>query len=388
MKYVDEFRSPQFLQAQLDKIAEFPFNARFMEVCGTHTMAISKAGLRPLLAPKVELVSGPGCPVCVTSAADIGLALALAEIPDAILATFGDMMRVPGPAGTLSQAAARGAAVKIVYSPLDALEIAVSNPNKQVAFLGVGFETTAPAVAAVVLMAEERGIDNFHLLSLHKLVPPALKALVEMEEFNIDGFILPGHVSAVLGSNAYTFLPEDYGIPCVIAGFEAVDILQAICELMVMRRDGAGLSVEYSRVVRAEGNPKALDIMHRVFEPADADWRGLGVIPGSGLRLREEFTARDAASLIAKIIQPADDRGCRCGEILCGKIRPAECPLFAGSCTPDNPFGPCMVSTEGTCASYYLYDYTDNNGVVNNGVEPQHQQVDNGVEPQHQQGCD
>ena len=368
MKYVDEFRSPQFLKGQLEKIAEFPLSARFMEVCGTHTMAISKAGLRPLLAPKIELVSGPGCPVCVTSAVDIGRALALAEMPDVILATFGDMMRVPGPKGTLSQAVSRGAAVQVVYSPLDALELAVSHPDKKVVFLGVGFETTAPTVAAAVMMAEERGLENFYVLSLHKLVPPALKALVEMEEFSIDGFILPGHVSAIIGSQAYAFLPEDYGVPCVVAGFEAADILLAIYELMVMCRDGAGLGVEYSRIVRAEGNRKALEVMHRVFEPADADWRGLGVIPGSGLQLREEYCAYDAGAWGVTSPEPIKDSGCRCGDILCGKIRPSDCPLFARSCTPDEPFGPCMVSTEGTCASYYLYDYAEGEG-----INPPHQ---------------
>lgn len=359
MRYVDEYRSPEFLKGQLSKISEFPFSARFMEVCGTHTMAISKAGLRPLLAPKVELISGPGCPVCVTSARDIGHALALAAMPEVTLATFGDMMRVPGPQGTLSQAASRGAQVKVVYSPLDALQVAETGRDKKVVFLGVGFETTAPLVAAVILMAREKGLDNFYVLSLHKLVPPALKALVEMEDFSIDGFILPGHVSAILGSKAYSFLPEYYDVPCVISGFEPADILQAIYQLMRMRRDGAGIGIEYSRVVKAEGNRKALDVMRRVFEPADAEWRGLGIIPGSGLQLREEFRPHDAGAWQVESPEPEREAGCRCGDILCGKIRPPDCPLFARSCTPDQPFGPCMVSTEGTCASYYLYDYAE-----------------------------
>jgi hydrogenase expression/formation protein HypD len=359
MKYVDEYRAPGFLRGQLEKIREFPFDARFMEVCGTHTMAISRAGLRPLLAPRVELVSGPGCPVCVTSAYDIGRALALATMPGVILATFGDMMRVPGPGGTLSQAVAGGATVKVVYSPLDALQLAVANRDKKVVFLGVGFETTSPVVAASVLMAKERGIDNFYVLSMHKLIPPALKALVEMEDFSIDGFILPGHVSAILGTEGYAFLAEEYGIPCVVAGFEPADILQTIYQLMLMRRDGAGLGIEYSRVVRAEGNRKALDIMHRVFEPADVEWRGLGVIPGSGLELKEEFRDLDAGTWPIKPPEPDRSLACRCGDILCGKIKPFDCPLFACSCTPDEPFGPCMVSSEGTCASYYLYDYAD-----------------------------
>jgi hydrogenase expression/formation protein HypD len=357
MKYVDEYRATGFLRGQLEKVKAFPFGARFMEVCGTHTMAISRAGLRPLLGPRVELVSGPGCPVCVTSAYDIAHAIALAALPEVIVTTFGDMMRVPGPGGTLSQAASRGSSVKVVYSPLDALQLAGANPDKKVVFLGVGFETTAPAVAGTVMLARERNIRNFFLLSLHKLVPPALRALVEMEDFTIDGFILPGHVSAILGSRAYAFLPEDYRVPCVISGFEPADILQAIYELMAMMEQGPGLGIEYSRVVKPEGNRKALQVMNSVFEPADAEWRGLGVIPASGLKLRDGFRAFDAGAWEVEVREPERETACRCGDVLCGKIKPFDCQLFARSCTPEEPFGPCMVSTEGTCASYYLYDY-------------------------------
>jgi len=363
MRYVDEFRSPEALKGQLEKIRKFTFTASFMEVCGTHTMAISRSGLRPLLAPMIDLVSGPGCPVCVTSQRDIGRAVALAGLEGVTLATFGDMMRVPGPGGTLSEAASRGAEVEVVYSPLEALRMAAERKDRKVVFLGVGFETTAPVVAATVLQAEERELSNFYLLSLHKLVPPALRALVEMEEFNIDGFILPGHVSSVLGSGAYSFLAEEYGIPCVVAGFEAADILQAIYGLMRMKEEGPAVLNEYSRAVRPEGNRKAQTVMERVFEAADAEWRGLGTIPGSGLRLREEFKGRDAGAWVVEVPEAEEEMACRCGDVLCGRIKPPQCPLFARSCNPESPFGPCMVSTEGTCASYYLYDYREGDGL-------------------------
>jgi len=364
MRYIDEYRSPHILKGQLERIREYPRDISLMEVCGTHTMAISRAGLRPLLAPSIDLVSGPGCPVCVTSEGDIARAIALADLPDVVLATFGDMMRVPGPRGTLVEAASRGAAVKVVYSPLEALTLAEKERDKKVVFLGVGFETTAPLAAAVTLRARERNLGNFYLLSLHKLIPPALRVLVSMEGFNIDGFILPGHVSVIIGSQAYSFLPEEFGIPCAIAGFEAADILQAILCLMEMREEGPAVSIAYSRAVRPRGNPKALEVMDRVFEPQDAEWRGIGVIPGSGLRLREEFRDHDAASWEVEV-PPAEARTrCRCGDILCGKIKPPQCPLFAAECTPEDPVGPCMVSTEGTCASYYLYDYREGEGLA------------------------
>lgn len=359
MRYIDEFRAPELLRGQLERIRGFDNQASFMEVCGTHTMAISRAGLRPLLSPRIDLVSGPGCPVCVTAERDIGHAIALSGEEGVVLATFGDMMRVPGPQGTLSTAASRGADVRVVYSPLDALRMAEDEPERKVVFLGVGFETTAPTVAAVLLMARERAIANLYVLSLHKIIPPALRALVEMEGFTIDGFLLPGHVSAVLGSHAYSFLPDEYGIPCVVAGFEAVDILRAIYLLLRMKEEGPAVEIEYSRAVRPEGNRKALQAMDRVFEAVDAEWRGIGVIPGSGLALREEFREHDAGTWPVEVPEPVRKSGCRCGDILCGRIKPTRCPLFARTCTPENPCGPCMVSTEGTCASYYLYDYEE-----------------------------
>lgn len=355
MRFVDEFRSPEAAKALIEKISGFSGSATFMEVCGTHTMAISKSGLRPLLAPRVNLVSGPGCPVCVTADADIDRAIAIAKMDGVILATFGDMMKVPGTHESLYMAAALGARVKVVYSPLEALDLARREPGSDVVFLGVGFETTAPAVAATLLQARRQRLANFYLLSLHKLVPPALRALVEMKDFNVDGFILPGHVSVIIGSDAYRFLPEEFGVPCVITGFEATDILQAIYRLMKMQEEGPAIEIEYSRVVRPQGNPKALRVMDEVFEEAPAEWRGLSEIPGSGLALKDEFKDYDALSWRVRLPVLEKEPGCRCGEILCGKIKPMDCPFFGKKCTPEDPVGPCMVSSEGTCASYYLY---------------------------------
>ena len=357
MKYLDEFRSPGAVKSLVERIKETGKSAKFMEVCGTHTMAISRAGLRPLLSPRIELISGPGCPVCVTSDRDIDVAIAVARMEDVILTTFGDMMKVPGSQGSLINAATEGAKVKVVYSPLEALEIAKSEKNSRVVFLGVGFETTAPVVAATVIQAREEKLTNFFVLGFHKLVPPALRALAQMEDFDIDGLILPGHVSAIIGSGAYSFLPSEFSIPCVVTGFESTDIVQAIHRLLQMQEEDPGVEIEYSRVVRPKGNQKALSVMDEVFEPAEADWRGLGAIPASGLTLREEFREFDAGGWAVGIPSPPAGKVCRCGEILCGKIRPMECPSFGSACTPDNPIGPCMVSTEGTCASYYLYDY-------------------------------
>ncbi len=357
MKFLDEYRAPRLLKGQLREIRSLSLQATLMEVCGTHTMAISRAGLRSLLAPQVDLVSGPGCPVCVTSERDMGRAIALAGCEGVMLATFGDMMRVPGPQGTLMEAASRGGEVKVVYSPLEALRLAEEHPDRKVVFLGVGFETTAPTVAAAVLQADARGLRNFYVLSLHKLIPPALRALVEMDDFSIDGFLLPGHVSVILGSGAYAFLPREHGIPCVISGFEPADILRAVYLLMRMKQEGRPeVVIEYSRAVRPEGNRKAQEVMYRVFKPGDAEWRGLGTIPGSGLVLRDEFASFDAGTWDVEVPDPKPSTGCRCGDVLCGKIKPVECPLFSRSCTPENPLGPCMVSTEGTCASYYLYE--------------------------------
>ncbi len=331
---------------------------RFMEVCGTHTVAIFRAGLRDLLPPGVTHLSGPGCPVCVTDDAEIATFLELARLPGVILATFGDLLRVPGPDGrTLKHAQAEGARVNVVYSPLDAVTLAAQHPAETVVFLGVGFETTAPTVAGAILTAEAQGIANLAVLSCHKLVPPALAALLADPECGIDGFLLPGHVSTVLGLAPYAFTAEQGGRPAVVAGFEPADILDALCRMAMQRRDGvARVENAYPRAVRPEGNPKAREVLYRVFRIADARWRGIGTIPESGLVFAPEYERFDALrrfDLELPVCRPVP--GCRCGEVLRGKRMPDECPLFGKVCTPASPVGPCMVSTEGSCAAYYKY---------------------------------
>ncbi len=326
----------------------------FMEVCGTHTMAIARFGLRDLLPAAVRLVSGPGCPVCVTAMADLDRVVALARLPEVTLATFGDLVRVPASRSSLAAERAAGADVRVVYSARDAVEIAAAEPGRQVVFAGIGFETTAPTVAAALLEAQAKGVANFSVLSLHKTMPLPLKALLELGETDISGFILPGHVSVVTGSGCYRFLARDYGVGGVIAGFEAHDVLQAL--LALVRQTEPAIEIEYGRAVRAEGNVVARRVMDQVFEPCDADWRGLGVIPGSGLRLRAEYAAFDAERrFTVNAGEPLEPRGCRCGEVLRGVLDPAACALFGARCTPEDPVGACMVSSEGACAARYRY---------------------------------
>jgi len=331
--------------------------ARLMEFCGGHTHAILRFGIPTLLPPTVDLRSGPGCPVCVTSAADLDRAIALAQVKDVILTTFGDMMRVPGSRASLAQAKAEGADVRVVYSPLDALQIARENPARPAIFLGVGFETTAPMVASAVLAAEGEGLENFSVFSTHKLTPPATRAILEAGEVALDGIIGPGHVTTIVGAGAWRFLPDDYGIPCAVAGFEPLDILRAVLALVEMVEDGrADVANAYARSVRLDGNPAAKRAMAQVFEVAEADWRGLGPIPASGLRVREAYARFDAARIFPLNLPPSREHpGCRCGEVLRGVLLPTECALFAKVCTPQNPIGPCMVSAEGACAAYYKY---------------------------------
>ncbi len=329
-----------------------------MEVCGTHTMSIARAGLRSVLPEGLRLVSGPGCPVCVTATGYVDTAIELARRPEVILATFGDMMRVPGSAGSLEEAKARGADVRVVYSPMRSLEMAAAEPLRTVVFLGVGFETTAPATAALIKYADACKAKNFAVLSAHKLIPPALEALAASPDLAIDGFILPGHVSVVLGLAPYRFLAEKFGRPCVVTGFEPTDVLEATRMLLGQIAEGrAEVENEYTRVVRPDGNPDARAAVDEVFETADASWRGFGVIPASGLALRERFAAFDAEKQFGVKVPSDEPRtGCRCGDVLRGKIRPPECPLFADPCTPANPIGPCMVSSEGACAASYRYE--------------------------------
>ena len=354
----DRFRDPEAAHALAEAIrARSTRPIRLMEFCGGHTHAILRYGIPSLLPDTIDLRSGPGCPVCVTSAADLDRAIALAQVPGAILTTFGDMVRVPGSRDSLARAKAQGADMRTVYSPLDALQIARQNPDRPVIFLGVGFETTTPMVGSAVLAAEAEGVENFYIFSTHKLTPPATRAILDAGEVALDGIIGPGHVTTVIGSDAWRFLPDDYTIPVAIAGFEPLDILRAILALVEMIEEKKpDVANTYARSVRPEGNLAAKRVMDQVFEIADVEWRGFGTIPASGLRLRERFARFDASRAFPVEVEPArEPPGCRCGEILRGVLRPPDCSLFARVCTPQDPVGPCMVSAEGACAAYYRY---------------------------------
>ena len=343
----------------LDAIRALPLpQTRIMEVCGTHTMAIAEAGIRSLLPESVKLLSGPGCPVCVTPAELIDAVLALSMEKNVILASYGDMIRVPGsvPGDSLQRRRALGADVRVCYSPMDALDIAQANPTKEVVFLGVGFETTAPGTAAAVLSARERGLRNFSVWSMLKTVEPALRSLMGTEGFNVQGFLCPGHVATILGVEGFRFLPEEYRMPAVIAGFEREDILLAIYKLLKQIAEGKPrIENEYPRAVRAEGNPLARKIMAQCFIPRKDLWRGLGEIPGSGLGLRDAFRDFDAEKKFGVTLPAPAKSACRCGEVITGRLDPAGCPLFGTRCTPEDPVGPCMVSSEGACAAWYKY---------------------------------
>ena len=359
MKYIDEFRDGEKAKPLVDEIrraADRPL--RFMEVCGTHTVSIARYGIRRLLPPAVELVSGPGCPVCVTANRDLDRAIALARVPKAVVLTFGDMVRVPGSYSTLAWERAAGMDVRVVYSPLDALPMAEREPDRPHIFLGVGFETTAPAVAATVLEARKRNLRNFFLFSAHKTVPRALRVLLEAGEMKLDGFLLPGHVSAIIGSRPYEFLPRDFGLAAVISGFEPLDILQALLLLIRQAKDQQPrVEIQYRRGVLPQGNPHALEVMERLFDPVDAEWRGLGKIPESGLALNRDYSPFDAGRQFPlSLPEPKEAEGCRCGDVLRGVLRPEACALFSRVCTPGNPVGPCMVSFEGSCAAAYKYE--------------------------------
>jgi hydrogenase expression/formation protein HypD len=340
------------------KVAEGGRPIRLMEVCGTHTVAISRSGIRSLLAGAVELVSGPGCPVCVTADAEIDRMLAYCDVPGAIVTTYGDLLKVPGSNGSLAERRAAGADVRVVYSAMDAIALAKTEPTRPVIFLGIGFETTAPAAALALATAAEQGVPNFYIHSAHKLTPPAMRALLGDGGANLDGFICPGHVCTVLGEQGFAFLHDEYGMAAAIAGFEPLDILTAVdclVDAVQGRRDKALVNT-YSRWVRPEGNPAARAAMARTFIPCDSPWRGLGTIPGSGLALRPEYRAHDAAAAFpAELPPPKVRKGCRCGQVLRGEIKPTECGLFGKACRPDMPLGPCMVSGEGACAAYFRY---------------------------------
>jgi hydrogenase expression/formation protein HypD len=361
MNYQDEYRDREVVMGLAEQIrvtaAALASPVTFMEVCGTHTMAIYQYGIRSLLPPQVRLISGPGCPVCVTPNGYVDRAVALARRPDTIIATFGDMVRVPGSSSSLMEERARGADVRVVYSPLDAVALAVRNPERRVVFLGVGFETTAPAIAGSILSAHARGVANYFVLAANKTIPVPMTVLAEDPEVAIDGYLCPAHVSAVIGADAYIPLAEQCGVPCVVTGFEPADVMQGVAMLVHQSVKGESrVEIQYRRVVKGGGNRKAQGVLAEVFEPCDAEWRGIGVIPGSGLAIRGEFACFDAERMLpVEVEEPRENPGCRCGDILKGKISPFESPLFATACTPETPAGACMVSSEGTCAAAYKY---------------------------------
>lgn len=330
---------------------------QLMEVCGTHTVSIYRSGLRSLLPANLRLVSGPGCPVCVTAQRDIDAAIQASTIPRSIVATYGDMVRVPGALGSLEARRAAGADVRVVVSTRGALRLAETYPDREVVFIGVGFETTAPATAAAILEASRLGLKNFSVITAHKLVVPAMRALLDGGDVRLDGFLCPGHVSVIIGAEAYRPIVNEYHIPCVVAGFEADGIAAAVVALLRQMADQRPrLENIYPAVVSPWGNRVAQRLLAEVFEEADVAWRALGVIPGSGLVLRERYRAFDAQQRFGIVVEADHDHpGCRCGEVIQGKADPRDCKLFASACTPMNPFGPCMVSSEGTCSAAFKY---------------------------------
>lgn len=354
----NDFKDPKLARGLIDSIrALAPEHATLMEVCGTHTVAIARNGIRSLMPEGCRLASGPGCPVCVTSNHDIDAVIALARVPGVILTTFGDMTRVPGSTSSLLKEQAAGRDVRIVYSPLDALAIAKENPERQVVFVGVGFETTTPLIAIAIKRAQAMGLANFSVFAAHKNMPNAMDVLMRDPNLKVDALILPGHVSTIIGMEPWRFLAEKYGIPGVITGFEPLDVLEGIAMIMRQLHEGrAEIENAYTRGVMPQGNPVALAAIDEVFETCTATWRGLGPIEGSGYRIREEFAQFDALRRFEPDIEPTQEpKGCRCGDVLRGIMAPNECPLFRRVCTPENPVGPCMVSSEGSCAAYFRY---------------------------------
>ncbi len=358
IKHADEYRDADIARRLVTAIRQTSRRpVQLMEVCGTHTVSIFRHGIRDVLPSTIKLLSGPGCPVCVTAQQEIDAFIAYARQEDTIVATFGDLLRVPGTHSSLQKEKADGRDIRVVYSAFDAVKLAAGNPDRRVVFLGVGFETTAPTIAASILAARDMDLDNFMVLSAHKTVPNALEALMADDAVAIDGFLLPGHVSVILGMAAYRPFFERHKVPAVVAGFEPADILEAVRRLVVQVENGSPqLDNAYPRAVSETGNAKAREVLDQVFEPVAAQWRGIGVIPESGLAIREALGSFDAARRmpieVPAVREPA---GCGCGEILTGAKSPPECKLYRKACTPENPVGPCMVSSEGTCAAYYRY---------------------------------
>ncbi|MEI6433441.1 MAG: hydrogenase formation protein HypD [Bacteroidota bacterium] len=357
MQYLTEYRNKDLIIALSEEVKKISTKEiTLMEVCGGHTMAIHRFGIHSLLPPNIRLLSGPGCPVCVSSQHFLDTAIAYSKIPGVVITTYGDLIRVPGSVSSLEKEKAAGRDIRIIYSPLEALEIAAKNPEKQVIFLGIGFETTAPATAATIVEAKKAKLVNFFVLSAHKVMPPVMKALVN-EGVKIDGFIAPGHVSAITGTAIYNDLADVCKLGVVVTGFEPVDLMQAIA--MLVRQFESGfpkVENQYQRVVQREGNIIAQGFLSQVFELKDDRWRGLGIIPNSGLKIRDEFSSFDAErNFLVTVPEPADPKGCICGSILRGLKTPNDCSLFSTVCTPSYPVGACMVSGEGTCATFYKY---------------------------------
>jgi hydrogenase expression/formation protein HypD len=375
VRFVDEYRDPAAAAALVRRITQLAGEDRFkfMEVCGGHTHTIYRHGIEHLLPPSVELVHGPGCPVCVIPMGRVDDAIAVAREPGVIFTSFGDMMRVPGSQGNLLKAKAAGADVRFVYSPLDALRIAFEHPDRQVVFFAVGFETTAPSTALTLLQARARHVRNFSVFCNHVTIIPPIKAILDSPDLRLDGFIGPGHVSTVIGQRPYRFVPAVYHKPLVTAGFEPLDILHAIAMLMAQIREGrCQVENQYSRVVREEGNPRALAVLAEVFElRPHFEWRGLGFISQSALMLRSEFAAFDAERRFRiPGVRVADPKACQCGEVLKGVIKPWECKVFGTACTPETPIGTCMVSSEGACAAYYNFGRMHREAAVTLGRGP------------------
>jgi hydrogenase expression/formation protein HypD len=357
MKFIDEFRNKEIAEGLIKKIRQTSTHPiQLMEVCGTHTVSIFRYGIRGILPERIRLISGPGCPVCVTPNEDIDLAIALSRQKDVIITTFGDMMRVPGSTSSLQKEKAEGRDIRIIYSSLEVLKIAKEHPENRVVFLAIGFETTSPTIAVAILRAKEEKLYNLFFLNSQKRVPPALLALLQSNQVKIDGFILPGHVTTIIGTNPYQFIAKEFSRPAVVIGFEPLDILLGIWMLAKqIEENRAAVEIQYRRVVHEEGNPIALRKIEEVFEKDESRWRGLGLIPDTGYRFKEPFKEMDVKNFNVEVEPSKEHPECLCGEVLQGIKSPWECHLFKKVCHPENPVGPCMVSIEGTCHTYFKY---------------------------------
>ena len=342
---------------EINKIIDHTRTLNIMEVCGTHTMSIARYGIQQLLPSNINLISGPGCPVCVTPIQDIDWFLEIINMEEIVTYSFGDLLKVPGTRSSLFIEKSKGKNIRLCYSPLEALEYAIKNKSEKVLFIAIGFETTAPLTSVLIRRAYDKQIKNFFIFSAHKIIPPALKALLNDKDVSLDGLLLPGHVASITGTRPFEFVAEKYKMPCVVTGFESWDVLKAILSIMVqLQSKTAGVEIEYSRVVKPEGNPFAMNQLAGTFDIKNSNWRGIGMIPGSGLDIMEKFGSLDAKKAFpVKTLVSKEPVGCLCGAILKGTKKPTDCRLFAKKCIPDNPVGPCMVSSEGTCAAYFKY---------------------------------